>query len=137
MGSAAASTLSLATKAWLTLRIWRWTRSVQARLRREPLPQLVADLGRRRSQRARRYSPAALSRAVDRRLGRRDDDPTCLVRSLVLYRLLSEQGDQAEVVIGLPADAVSQAAHAWVELDGRDVGPWPGRGAHVQLARYR
>lgn len=40
------------------------------------------------------------------------------------------------LVIGLPEEPVDERAHAWVELEGRDVGPPPGRGNHVELARY-
>ncbi len=44
----------------------------------------------------------------------------------MLYRLLREQGDAAELVIGLPKNPADKSAHAWVELDGVDVGPPPG-----------
>jgi hypothetical protein len=54
-----------------------------------------------------------------------------------LFRLLHEQGDEAELVIGLPAAAATKDAHAWVEINGVDVGPPPGRGSHEVLARYR
>ena len=57
--------------------------------------------------------------------------------SLVLYRLLREQGDDAELVIGLPQTPADKDAHAWVELAGRDVGPPPGRGPHEELARFK
>jgi hypothetical protein len=53
-----------------------------------------------------------------------------------LFRLLREQGDPAELVIGLPDAAADHEAHAWVEVDGRDVGPPPGRGQHEPLARF-
>ena len=83
-----------------------------------------------------RRPPLRLANAVDRtlRLGRRR--PTCLVSSLVLFRLLRAQGDAAELVIGLPASPRDKDAHAWVELEGTDVGPPPGRNGHVELARY-
>jgi len=54
----------------------------------------------------------------------------------VLYRLLREQGDAAELVIGLPKNPADKSAHAWVELDGVDVGPPPGRNGHEQMARF-
>jgi Transglutaminase-like superfamily len=133
--------LPLVAKVLLALRIWRWFVYVAPRVRRQPLPQLIDRLGRSEldaTQRpsAVRLSAARLARAVDRSLtvfGRR---PTCLVNSLVLYRLLREQGDAAQLVIGLPEKASNQIAHAWVELDGRDVGPPPGRGVHTELARF-
>ena len=128
--------LSLPVKLQLALRIWVRFAVIQLSLRRRPLPDLVARLARPASRVAQHHPPARLSRAVDRalRVGRRQ--PTCLVNSLVLFRLLREQGDEAQLVIGLPEDGRNRIAHAWVELDGRDVGPAPGRGAHEPLARF-
>ena len=60
----------------------------------------------------------------------------CLFTSMVLFRMLRDQGDDAELVIGLPLEPKDKDAHAWVELGGRDVGPPPGRGRHEELARY-
>jgi hypothetical protein len=45
---------------------------------------------------------------------------TCLVRSMVLARILRRRGYPAHVVIGLPKEGVGQDprfAHAWVELE--------------------
>ena len=53
----------------------------------------------------------------------------------MLFRLLREQGDDVELVIGLPEEAADERAHAWVELHGRDVGPPPGRAGHEEMAR--
>jgi len=77
-----------------------------------------------------------LSGAVDRSLRLGPFRTRCLFGALVLYRLLREQGDPAELVIGLPEEARDQAAHAWVELGGFDLGPPPGRGTHTELARF-
>jgi hypothetical protein len=55
----------------------------------------------------------------------------------VLFRQLKRQGDDVELVIGLPIGAMDKEAHAWVEIDGHDVGPPPGRGMHEPLVRYR
>jgi Transglutaminase-like superfamily len=123
-------------KVRLTLRIWLRFAAVRLTVRRTPLPDLVAGLGRPARPTDARYAPARLSRAVYRslRLGRRR--PTCLVSSLVLFRLLREQGDAAELVIGLPPASGDPIAHAWVELGGQDVGPPPGRGGHLPLARF-
>lgn len=54
--------------------------------------------------------------------------PTCLRKSLVLYRLLRERGCQPRLVIGArsAADHSGPArfrAHAWVEFQGRLLGP--------------
>ena len=128
--------LPLRAKAALVVRIWALYPRVLAGLRREQLPAFVASFGRTGGSRA-AHSPARLSHAVDRslRLGARK--PRCLVSSLVLYRLLREQGDDAELVIGLPQTPADKEAHAWVELAGRDVGPPPGRGTHEELARFK
>ena len=122
-------------KVRLALRVWGAYVRVRHGLRHTDLPSAVADLGAPRRS-TRRYPTANLSRAVDRALSPLPGDPTCLVRSLVLFRLLREQGDEAEVVIGLPERPTTQEAHAWVELGGRDVGPPPGRSGHQQMVRY-
>ncbi len=129
--------LSLRAKAGLALRIWVLLVRVLVGLRREPLPAYVARLGTAETQHRSRLAPDRLSRAVDRSLRIGERRPRCLVNALVLYRLLREQGDDAELVVGLPARAVDTDAHAWVELGGIDVGPPPGRSGHEELARFR
>jgi hypothetical protein len=58
---------------------------------------------------------------------------TCLVRSLVLARILRRRGYPAEVVIGVPEEGVGadpRFAHAWVEVrDG------PGSPGYSELVR--
>jgi Transglutaminase-like superfamily len=127
--------LALRAKAGLALRIWSLYPRVVVGLRREPLPAFVARLGEVERRRV-PLAPDRLARAVDRslRLGRRQ--PRCLVSAAVLYRLLREQGDPAELVVGLPQAPADKEAHAWVELGGEDVGPPPGRGTHEELARF-
>lgn len=63
--------------------------------------------------------PAAkgLGRAVQRTLGPLPLDSRCLIRSLVLVRVLSRRGVEAPLVIGV-AGKPQFAAHAWVELGG-------------------
>ena len=110
---------------------------VHVALRRRPLPEVIATLGRSGGAFWPTVRPLRLSRTVDRvlRIGRRR--PRCLILALVLYRLLRQQGtDEAEVVIGLPIDARDKDAHAWIEIAGVDVGPPPGKGVHQELARY-
>lgn len=106
-------------------------------LRRTELPTLVPALGRTGDLSRPRLPPGRLARAVDRTLRFGAERPTCLVNALVLFRLLREQGDPAELVIGLPPSTRSHEAHAWVEIDGVDVGPPPGRGRHEAIARFR
>jgi hypothetical protein len=127
--------LRFGPKVLLALRVWRAYMRVRAGLTRAPLPVFVRELGRT-GVRADAYPPALLSLAVRRSLQLGPLRPRCLTSSLVLYRLLREQGDEAEVVIGLPAEARGHAAHAWVELGNRDVGPPPGRGRHAPMARF-
>lgn len=130
------SRLSLRAKTGLALRIWVLLARVVVGLRREPLPTLAARLGSSPRVRGDRLAPDRLSRAVDRSLRVGEHRPRCLVNALVLYRLLREQGDDAELVVGLPARPVDKDAHAWVELGGVDVGPPPGRSGHEELARF-
>jgi hypothetical protein len=129
--------LPLRAKAALAFRVWKTWARVTVGLRREPLPAFVRRLGRRAEPAGGRLEPARLSRAVDRSLSLGRVRPRCLVSALVLYRLLREQGDDAELVIGLPEHAIDKDAHAWVELGGVDVGPPPGRAGHEALARFR
>jgi hypothetical protein len=109
---------------------------VRVQVGRTALPALVDRLTPPSATPRRRYPAAWLGTAVNRALRYVSRDPTCLWRSLVLFRLLRAQGDPAVLVIGLPDRPVDERAHAWVELEGRDVGPPPGRGEHVELARY-
>jgi hypothetical protein len=128
--------LNRLTKAHLWLRIVRWYLIVRVRTGREPLPKLAARIGDAGPARGHRIPPRQLAWAVDRtlHLGRRR--PRCIFNALVLYRLLREQGDAAELVIGLPKNPADKSAHAWVELDGVDVGPPPGQNGHEQMARF-
>jgi Transglutaminase-like superfamily len=122
-------------KAALALRVWRSYVVVMLSVKRTPLARLTRGLGRNGGGATRR-PPELLSHAVGRSLRIGRHQPRCLVTSLVLFKLLREQGDDPELVIGLPEHAVDHLAHAWIELEGRDVGPPPGQGRHVPLARY-
>jgi len=127
--------LPLAAKARIAWRIWRWFLAIMLRDPREPLPEFIARLGHLPTRRNDRISPLRLRRAVLRVLHVGPWRPTCLTNALVLYRLLREQGDPAELVIGLPVEALTHEAHAWVELHGQDLGPFPGQ-HHTALARF-
>jgi hypothetical protein len=119
----------------LAVRVWRIYVRVRLALRRTQLPILLRELGPT-TVRADRHPPALLGLAVHRSLQLGPLPPRCLTNSLVLYGLLREQGDNAEVAIGLPPDARDHAAYAWVELDNRVIGPPPGRGRHTPVARF-
>lgn len=126
--------MSVAGRLVLLARVWRTAGMIQLALRRHSLPEVVATLDT--SGAAARVSPSLLSRAVWRGLRIGPWRPRCLLRSLTLYALLRSQGDPAELVIGLPDRPTTIDAHAWVELDGRDIGPPPGRGGYAELTRY-
>jgi hypothetical protein len=136
MPSEASPRLGRAAKLRLGLRVVSAYLLVRWKIRREPLPALVDGITTMHPQAGARENPRRLSRAVDRvlRIGRRQ--PTCLVSSLVLFKLLREQGDPAELVIGLPESPSDKDAHAWVELDGVDIGPPPGKSGHAEMARF-
>lgn len=137
MGNPELAPLSAADKVRLLVRIWRCFLAVRLRSAREPLPRFVAKLGRPRRTTARRIAPRRLSKAVARALNVGPWRTTCLMNALVLYRLLREQGDPAELVIGLPNGAADHRGHAWVELEAVDLGPFLGQHDHVELARFR
>ena len=120
----------------LAVRIWLIYLRVVLLLRSRPMHRVIERLG----------SPAGAakgpdvaihySRAIHRALRLGEKRPRCLPSALVLYRLLKAGHVPAELVIGLPATPTSPIAHAWVELDGRDIGPPPGRHHHEEFARY-
>jgi transglutaminase superfamily protein len=127
--------MAVGDKARLAVRIWWSSLVVRSALARMPLGDVVTHLDRVRPSAAQR-PPAQLGRTVVRALYIGPHRPRCLVLALVLYRLLREQGESPELVIGLPNDAAGSDAHAWVEIRGADVGPPPGRRGHLELARY-
>lgn len=126
--------MSLIDKVMLLGRIWRTAAQVQVALWRHPLPDVAVAL--RAPENGVRTPTALLSHAVSRGLRIGPWRPRCLLRSLVLYRLLRAQGEEAQLIIGLRDQPTSSDAHAWVELAGRDVGPVPGGTGYQELTRY-
>jgi hypothetical protein len=125
-----ARTATIAARSvWLFVLVW-------IRVRRDPLPDVITELARVDHVRPPRTGPIRLGRIVSRSLSIGRHQVRCLYTSLVLFRLLHEQGVDADIVIGLPREPKDKDAHAWIEIDGRDVGPPPGRAHHVELARY-
>ena len=82
--------------------------------------------------------PPRLGRSVARVLAVGPYRARCLHTSFVHFALLRSLGEDPEnSSIGLGERPATKDAHAWVEIDGDDVGPPPGRGQHIELARYR
>lgn len=97
------------------------------RVRRMPKDDIVATLAALRACRP-TISPAQpsgqrlgtcrrLGRAVTRTLAVMPTDSRCLIRSLVLVRLLARRGIESSLVIGI-RPGPEFAAHAWVEREG-------------------
>jgi hypothetical protein len=63
-----------------------------------------------------------LGRAVDRTLSVMPSDPRCLIRSIVLSRILSRHGIGSRLVLGART-APEFTAHAWVEHRGAPLLP--------------
>jgi hypothetical protein len=107
-------------------------------LRRAPIASVMATL---RAQSTPAFPAAAgeptlaeacrLGRAVARTLALVPGDTRCLVRSLVLTRLLASRGIPVKLVIGARA-APEFLAHAWVEYAGDPVLS-PGDGSFARL----
>jgi hypothetical protein len=115
--------------------VWGSFARIRLRLLNRPLPELVSTLGTKR-RRTFGLPPRRLGVAVQKSLTVAGRSPRCLLSSLVLFDLLRGDGKDPALVIGLPESPASKDAHAWIELDGVDVGPPPGRGRHQALARY-
>ena len=69
-----------------------------------------------------------LGRAVQRTLGALPLDSRCLIRSLVLTRILARRGAHSSLIIGVSASP-RFSAHAWVEYAGVPLLP-SGSGFH-------
>lgn len=103
---------------------------------RRPLPDQVKALQARPVRPTRSVTPQRLGRAIHRGLRVGSITPRCLPKALVMFEILHEQGAIPQLVIGLPTQARTHEAHAWVELNSIDVGPPPGRAGHEELVRY-
>jgi hypothetical protein len=127
----------VATKVKIVWAIMTTFVLVHTRLRRSRLPEVVSELRVVEAERPYRLDPRRLGRIIYRMLRVGDRRARCLINALVLFRLLHEQGREPELVIGLPESPEDISAHAWIELDGEEVGPPPGRGVHQEFARYK
>lgn len=127
--------LSLADKISLGLQVWVLAVIAWWRMKRVPLPDLVVSWSSEAAVSDTRR-PQDLSRIVDRVLTVGGWQPRCIVRAMVLYRLVAQRGYEPALVIGLPKEPRSKDTHAWVELAGRDLGPRPGKGQLTGLATF-
>lgn len=111
---------------------------VRRALRREPIAVVLARL--REAEAIAAVRPAESSLIASRRLGGAvgrllallPGDTRCLVRSLVLVRLLARRGIPAKLIIGTRSKP-DFLAHAWVEVAGEPVIP-SGGGSFGRLA---
>jgi hypothetical protein len=134
----AAAPLGVRDRLGLTGEIALAYLQARLRLRREPIATAVVKL---RAEPERATPPATpvpaieraarLGRAVVRVLSLLPGDTRCLVRSLVLTRLLARRGIPARLVIGARTTPAF-LAHAWVECDGVAVLD-PGDGSFARL----
>ena len=120
----------------LVAQVWWTFLWLLVQVQRRPLPQVVQRLDEPPRILRASKEPRRLSLMSFRALRFGPYRPRCLYRALVLFRLLRIQGDRPVVVIGLPEGGSGTIAHAWVELDGRDIGPPPGRAGNIPLVAY-
>lgn len=127
----------LISRARLAIRIW--SRYVVVRVllaRRIPLAETIDTLRSRPRALPIHQEPWQLGRSVVKALKVGKYQPRCLTMALIHFTLLNDNGMDGQLVIGLPENARSQRAHAWIELDGVDIGPPPGRHGHQEMVRY-
>jgi hypothetical protein len=124
-------------RARLATRIWSRYVIVKVHLaRRQSLADAIGSLQGRPPAPPTDQEPRQLGRSVVRALSLGRVQPRCLTLALVHMTLLNDNGVRGELVIGLPDGARSPRAHAWIELDGVDIGPPPGRHGHEEMVRY-
>jgi hypothetical protein len=121
----------LATRIW-----WRYATVKLLLARRRPLPVTIEALQSRPPASPIDQEPRQLGRSVVRALRVGRLQPRCLTLALIHMTLLLDNGTPGQLVIGLPDNARSPRAHAWIEIDGVDIGPPPGRHGHQELVRY-
>jgi hypothetical protein len=112
--------------------------TVRRLLRRRTLPETVAAL---RMGAGNAESPAAspndarhLASATVRTIRLLPTDSRCLMRSLVLIRVMARRGLGSTLVVSSPPPGPGFEAHAWIEHGGVPLLPPEGPG-HQQLVR--
>ena len=93
---------------------------VRRALRRDSLPAVVSELRIPAENDSAEVDGRRLARAVVRTLEPLPLDSRCLMRSLVLLRVLASRGVIGELVIAVrPEEQDRLNAHAWVEVAGQ------------------
>jgi len=127
----------LVRRARLMTRIWLRYATVKVLLGKgQPLADTIDALRGRTPASPINQEPRQLGRSVVRALRVGRLQPRCLTLALIHMSLLNDNGTPGQLVIGLPDEARSPRAHAWIEIDGVDIGPPPGRHGHQELVRY-
>ena len=98
------------SKLRLALRTWFHFLRTVVEARRHALPEVVAELETVTDGSRLHVDPRRLGRIVAQVLRIGPWRPRCLYTSLVLFRLLREQGDRPVLVIGLPKNATGTRA---------------------------
>jgi len=109
----------------LLLRAWTYLLVARGALVVLPFPRIRTLAAADDATLSQTYDPVAVSRTkrlVDIAAARHVCTMTCLPRSLVLQRLLAEQGIAAELMIGVHKEGGVLSAHAWLESGGRPLG---------------
>lgn len=106
----------------LALRMLGWRLILRPLKRFVPLSRLVPLVCRPRAAEPRRLGREARVLSLAERLCRgRLARGTCLERSLLSYRFLTEAGADAKLIIAVRRDDESFQWHAWVTRDGQPV----------------
>lgn len=119
------SGLSLPTRVRLAAEILVTYARVRWLMARLELPETVARLRAGTVAARGPVNPWHVAGATARVMALLPTDSRCLMRSLVLLRLLAVRGEASTLVIGVRTDP-DFAAHAWVEWEGAGLLPTGG-----------
>jgi hypothetical protein len=118
------------TEKVVLARAWGLLGAVDLGLRLGSLAKLHAWLGRGLPPERALPNPRQLAwdtwRLVEAAARHHVKKMSCLRRTLVLQRLLAEQGLRVGVLIGARREQGELAAHAWIEVEGEAIGELPG-----------